>query len=289
MKIKNTEFSTIITDEALQRAAWGGDCSDPAGPRERSLKELGRTIAALSEEQIVRIFQNIGAGNTNRSLRKKLLWSTCHYVSPNDGEATKSADQIERIMTACSGALESIYVRKNGESKGQVKARLVMAEEYLFGDHVEKNERQGMALLQPLVDQDNSTAQLMLSMYLLKQGRGRDRERALGLLERASAHGDAEAMNILANEYLGKFIRDARGRHIGFSGTKIDEGVQLLIRSAALGDQYSTLQLGHMRLNGVGVPQDVREGFRLLSSLSQDLKDLTETEDLCLSTFRVRP
>lgn len=284
MKIKNTDFSAIITDEALQRAAWGGDCADPARSNKRCLKKIGDNIVALSEEEIVRIFQNIGAGDTHRSLRKILLRSICHYVLRNRDEPTKSVEQIERIMMACSGAFESIYVQKNGQSEGRVKAHLSMARMYLK----EGNENRGMALLQPLVDQDNSTAQRILALYLLHKNRGSDRGRALELLKQASTHGDVPAMNALAHEYVGKIIWSVKGRLRGFSGTKIEEGIQFFMRSAALGEPRSRFVLAHMRLSGVGVPQDIREGLRLLSSLPEDFKGYYEIEDLCFSDFRAR-
>ena len=295
MKISITDFSSIFADEALQGAVWGVQYAEairnPLDSNMRSFKKLTRTTLAMNEEDILRVIQSIGAGDTHRSSRKEWLWEIQYQVSENDDESddepvVRSEEQIARIRAACDEALQSIYVRKNGLSKGMAKAHISMARDYLDGYDFEKNEDLGMELLQPLVDQGNPKAQQVLGEFLLKSGR--DRARGLDLLERASARGDVSATGLLAAEYMGQPVVDAEQRVLGFDGTRVAEGIPLLIRAAAGGDTVSIERLGHMSLSGAYVPQDVREGVRLLSSLPEYLRDLYGVDDLHLSRFEAQ-
>ena len=140
--------------------------------------------------------------------------------------------------------IENLIVRANN---GDGQACYDLYREYKNGIHVEENSMTAMDWLEKALDCDHPMAQLIMGLSLLNAGQQHD---AVQYLKLSSGNGNADAMNVLGQLYLGNVENAA--------ADCLDEekGIELLFQAAMGGCVNAQVMLGKCYYTGKWVYQD---------------------------------
>jgi hypothetical protein len=145
---------------------------------------------------------------------------------------------------------------------GHARACAAYARAQLFGQGVERNLEEGLALLQAQADAGDGEAACSLGDFHLRlPPQRRDLDAGRDWLERAVALGDASAVVKLAASYLSN---EAPNRDVG-------KAVAWLSKAAEAGNAEAAYLLGHLLLKGQDdVPRDVKTAIHWLERAYAD-------------------
>ncbi|MDU8925954.1 tetratricopeptide repeat protein [Alisedimentitalea sp. MJ-SS2] len=149
---------------------------------------------------------------------------------------------------------------ENAAVAGDAQAQLVLGQHLLNGWVLERDAKQGLALLEKSAAAGTAAAQAELGQaYLFGTHVAADHGRALQLLDAAAGQGDLGALRLLGEQLVGGWTlpRDTK------------RGTAFLEQAVGKGDAKAQVTLGKLLLHGVGIEEDRARALTLFEAAAE--------------------
>ena len=162
--------------------------------------------------------------------------------------------KLEVVLGVIPSDEEAFVANRKGAELGNARAQSALANQYRYGQGLEKDLAGALKWFQKSAEQGDSYAETSLaSMYSSGEGVSKDENEALKWRRRAAEQGDEDAMCSLAEAYKS-----------GTGGISKDssEAIKWFRRAAQKGSPGAQFSLGQIYRQGEGVPVDTDEALK---------------------------